>query len=88
MITSTIIGVFLAIVGSVFQWLPQVLTLPSIAGYDIDSALVSGAAAFYTFSTAVWPISYVMAGFLVLISYYSIKMILKFFLGHRAPGLH
>lgn len=88
MIISAAIGVVIGLLGGVLQWLPDVTTLPAIAGYNIDAALVSGTAAFYTFIGAVWPIGYAVAGFFVLMGYYTTKMILKFFLGHRAPGLH
>ena len=69
----------------VFAWLPKVETLPNIVGYDIDTALVSGTSMFYRFAEIVWPVQIVMQGFLVLLFYFGIKMILRFFLGHRAP---
>lgn len=68
-----------------FSWLPQITTLPTFLGVDIDSQLSSGVGMFYTFAGVVWPVQIVFSGFLVLLGYYGIKMVLRFFLGHRAP---
>lgn len=88
MIIGAFLQIIVDIVAIILSWLPNVTTLPTIAGYDIDTALVTGVGYFNAFSTAVWPLAMVWQGFLVLMSYYSIKMLLKFFLGHRAPGRH
>ena len=70
---------------AVFDWLPKITTLPTILGVDIDAQLTAGMGFFYTYTAAVWPIRDVFVGFLILLSYYAIKMVLRFFLGHRAP---
>lgn len=69
-----------------FSWLPKITTLPTILGVDIDGQLSSGMASFYGFANVFWPIKDVFLGALVLFAYYGIKMILRFFLGHRAPA--
>lgn len=66
----------------------MVSSLPTIGGYDLDSALSNGMGYFNTYANAVWPIRDVMIAFTVLLGYYLIKALLKFFLGHRAPGSH
>lgn len=73
------------VLGYAFNWLPKVETLPLILGVDIDAQLVSGMGMFYTYAQAVWPIYIVFQGALILLAYYAIKMVLRFFLGHRAP---
>jgi len=72
----------------IFFWLPTVSVLPTIGGFDIDTYLVQGVGYFKTYSNAVWPVHDVFLGFLALLSWYTLKMILKFVLGHRAPGTH
>jgi len=74
-----------SILTAAFSWLPKVDALPNIIGVEIDTQLSQGMAMFYTFTAAVWPIRDVFLGMLVLLTYYGIKMILRFFLGHRAP---
>lgn len=75
-----------SVLNAAFSWLPQVTALPTIAGIDIDAALNTGMGSFLSFAKAVWPIYDVYLGFLVLTGYYAIKVVLRFFLGHRAPG--
>lgn len=69
----------------VFSWLPVVHTLPPILGVDIDTQLSQGMGMFYAFATAIWPLLDVFYGFLALMFYYSVKMVLRIFLGARAP---
>ena len=88
MIVQLIIAVFTSILAAIFAWLPSVTTLPTIGGYNIDTALAQGIGMFYTYAGVVWPVWDVFLGFLFLIGYYTLKMVLKFFLGHRAPGSH
>lgn len=88
MITQILLQVFISVLTVIFYVLPTVTTLPTIGGFDIDSALVSGMGGFDTFINIVWPIAIVWDGFIILMGYYSIKMLFKFVLGHRAPGQH
>lgn len=68
-----------------FSWLPQVNTLPNILGIDIDTQLSQGMSMLYNFANSIWPIHDVLLGMIFLLGYYGIKMVLTFFLGHRAP---
>jgi ABC-type phosphate/phosphonate transport system permease subunit len=86
MIINLLIGLITLILGAIFSWLPIVTTLPTIAGFDIDGALVTGMGQFNTFVTTFWPLDYMFKAFLVLMGYYGLKMLITFFLGHRAPG--
>ncbi len=88
MIFQTLINMFVILVGAILSWLPVVTKLPSINGFDIDTSLTQGMALFYDVKVNIWPFGLVFAGFIVLMGYYSTKMLLRFFLGHRAPGLH
>lgn len=85
MIIQLILYVILSVLTLLFSWLPVVTTLPSVNGYNIDAALVQGVAMFYTYAGAVWPVLDVFNGFLFLMGYYLLKMVVRFFLGHRAP---
>jgi hypothetical protein len=88
MVLQLLAQIILGILTILFGWLPQITTLPPIGGYDIDTALVNGVGFFYTYANAVWPVEVAFQGFLFLMGYYLLKMLLKFFLGHRAPGTH
>lgn len=88
MIIQLLLQIIITAFTILFSWLPTVSTLPPIAGYDIDGALVTGVGEFKTISTVFWPLQDLYLGFLFLMGYYIIKIILKLFLGHRAPGKH
>ncbi len=85
MLIGLLLNVIVLILGAIFSWLPQVTVLPHIVDYDIDSALNDGVGQLYFFMNAMWPIKILFQGFLALCAYYAIKMIIKFFLGSRAP---
>jgi len=86
MIIDFLLNFLLLIVGSVFSILPSVSTLPTIAGFDIDTFMVNGMGMLNTYFTTFWPVAIMFQGFLALMLYYILKMGLRFFLGHRAPG--
>lgn len=85
MLTMLILNVFVLFLGALFVWLPQVTTLPMIIGFDIDSALVTGVGQFKTLMVTFWPWQYMFNGMIVIVGYFSIKQVLTFFLGSRAP---
>jgi hypothetical protein len=67
--------------------LQPVTTLPNILGVDVDAALVNGVSLFHTFITVFWPVYYMFIGALFILGYVVLKnIVLRFFLGHRAPG--
>ena len=78
-------NVVILAIGSIFAWLPIVVTLPNIVGYNIDGALITGMGYVNQVITNIWPLYYVVQGMLYLMLYYTIKMGLRFLLGHRAP---
>lgn len=90
MIFNLLINVILMVIGAIMDvfHLSVVTTLPTIGGYDIDSALVTGTAELRTFATAFWPVADMLLGFVALMGYFAVKMMLGFILGHRAPGRH
>lgn len=85
MIINFILNIVVLILNVIFGWLPEVTTLPTVIGYDIDGALVSGVGQLRFFFISFWAIGYMFGGFIVLIGYYITKMTLKLFLGARAP---
>lgn len=74
-----------SVLTAVFSWLPQITTLPQVLGIDIDTTLVTGVGMLKSFTVAFWMIGDVISGFLVLLGYYAIKVVLVVFLGARAP---
>ncbi len=66
--------------------LPGIETLPTIASFDIDTALQQAVGFTHSLFTTFWPEAVVFQGFLFLMIYYSIKITARFILGHRAPG--
>lgn len=88
MIIILFINLISLILGGIFSWLPIVTALPTVFGYDIDGGLSLGMGYTQTFMTTFWPLEVMFQGFLLLMGYYGVKMIVKFFLGHRAPGHH
>jgi hypothetical protein len=85
MIINLLLNLIILILGAIFSWLPQVITLPVINGYDIDTALSTGISQMYQFMDSFWPLLIMFQGFLVLAGYFLIKMIVRFWIGHRAP---
>lgn len=83
MIITLILNVFVMFVGSVFSFLPAVTVLPTIGGYDIDTALVTGVGQLRLIMQSFWWLEVVFQGFLFLMGYYAVKLIVKFFFGHR-----
>jgi hypothetical protein len=85
MIIVFLINVIVAILSIIFGWLPDVLTLPNINGYDIDTAFANGMGQLNTIMSSVWVLQYLFGGFLFIMGYHLIKMVLKFILGSRSP---
>ena len=83
MILLMLLNAVLLTIGYIFQQLPVVNHLPSVAGYDVDGALVLGMGYFRTFANTFWYLIIVFQGFLVLTAYYGIKMVARLFFGHR-----
>lgn len=86
MLVMLILNVVVLMIGAVFSWLPLISTLPNINGFDIDGALVSGVGQFKMVIQSFWVYQYLFGSLLILLGYYGIKMILKFFLGSRSIG--
>ncbi len=86
MIVILLINLISILLGGIFSWLPEVKTLPNIGGFDVDTALVNGMGYTHQFMATFWPLEVMFQGFLVLMAYYSLKMVVKIFLGHRTPS--
>lgn len=85
MIINLLLNLIVGVIGVIFSVLPTVEKLPSIAGYDIDSAMVSGMGYFNSVIAVWWPFGIILQGALFIMSYYGIKLSLKFLIGHRTP---
>jgi hypothetical protein len=86
MIINLLIDLVIYILGALLFLLPDVTKFPSIMGFDIDTALVSGIGQLQTFMLAFWPLKIMFGGFLFLMGYYALKIGLRFIIGHRAPA--
>lgn len=86
MIISTILDLITFFVSIITHLLPTVTTLPNIAGFNIDSALVSGVGQLNQFTNAFWPIADMLFAFFALVSYYILKKIAILILGSRSPA--
>lgn len=88
MIINLLVNTFVEVVGAIFQFFPAIDTLPTIGGYDIDTALVGGMGVLRTFMVSFWPLQDMFLGFLALLAYFGIKVLGRFLLGHRFPARH
>lgn len=77
---------FTSLLTAVFSFLPTVTALPTILGVDVDAQLTNTVGMIYGISSAFWVIGDLFKAFLFLMGYYVMMMVLRFFLGHRAPG--
>lgn len=84
MIVNLILNIIVLFLGGIFSWLPAVTTLPTINGYNIDAFMVQGVGSLQTLAVAFWPLAIMFQGFLAIMGYFLIKMVVKFFLGSRA----
>jgi len=85
MIVAFLFNLIVLVIGSIFIILPQVTTLPTVGGLDIDAAMVTAIGQLKVYMTAFWPLQHFFTGFLFLLGYFALKMVVKFLLGHRAP---
>lgn len=81
MITQYIFSFIIAVFSVIFGWLPEVTTLP----LGIDSALVTLFGWLRSLVENVWPIQIILTCLLWYLSFRIGLMVLKFFIGHRAP---
>lgn len=65
--------------------LGPVTHLPTIIGYDVDAGLSQGVALAHSLARLFWPVWYMFLGALFILGYHVLKMVLKMFLGSRAP---
>lgn len=86
MIWYYIILFITSILNVTFSWLPKVETLPTILGVDVDTQLLFGVHLINRLSELFWMMGDLVAAAKIMLGYYVIKMVLRFFLGHRAPG--
>lgn len=88
MIINLLLNFITIVLAGIFMWLPEVDTLPNIAGYDIDAGLQTAVGYLQSFTATFWPIEILFQGFLFLMGYYLVKILLRFFLGSRSPGTY
>jgi len=82
MILQLLIAILLGTLEIIFSWLPSVETLP----FGIDSALTLAVSYFRGAIDTLPYLEIVWTCFLYLVGFEILMLLLKFFLGHRAPG--
>jgi hypothetical protein len=85
MITQVIIDFFTESLTSIFQYMPSATTLPSVGGFDVDTALSGGMSMAYTYMHAIWPLWVVFQGFLFILGYHLTKLFGRLIFGSRWP---
>lgn len=73
------------LLNAVFSFLPSITALPTILGYNTDSAMLQGVGSFQSFSASIWPLRDLFVAALFWVGYLSLKLIVRVFLGSRAP---
>lgn len=86
MLISTLFQLVFSILTAIFSFLPRVTTLPTIMGVDVDGFLSTAVGSFYSLSNSIWPLRDLFLAGVVWLGYLFIKMLLKIFLGSRAPS--
>jgi hypothetical protein len=84
MIFNFILNIIVLILSSLFLWLPQIQTFPTIIGFDIDGMLLNGIGMLKEYMITFWPLYTMFQGFLVLVGYFLLKRVISLFLGSRA----
>lgn len=86
MISNLLINFLVLLLTAIFSVFPKIDTFPTINGYDIDAALVTGVGQFHLVAQNYWFLTYMFGGFLFLSAYYLLKILTRFFFGSRSPG--
>jgi hypothetical protein len=86
MLISKLLTLIANVIAAMLSFLPTVLVLPTINGYDIDSALVTGVGQAYNFANYIWPVRDVLLGAVVLWAFHGLMIFVRLLLGHRAPA--
>lgn len=83
MIINLLLNVVVLFLGALFSWLPEITVLPQIGGFDIDAYLILGMGYIATIGEAFWFLPIIFTGFLFIMGYFVIKMVIRLFLGNR-----
>lgn len=86
MIITGVLNAIVNFLNFFFAILPDGSRLPTIAGYDIDTALQNGMGQVHFFINAIWPLQDMFYAFLVILAYLGVKILVRLFLGQRTPG--
>ena len=78
MIVTFFLNILFAILNILFSWLPRVETLPTINGFNVDTALVTFAEYWHYFADALPPIATLLYALLFFYSYKLLMLILRF----------
>ncbi len=85
MIVQLFINAVIDILNTAVGWLPVVTSLPTVNGFDFDTALSTGVGSMRSFFGTFWPLAIIFEGFMVLVIYYGAMLVIKIILGSRTP---
>lgn len=74
-----------SVLNGVFSFLPTVTKLPTLFGIDMDAQLVGAMGVLNDIMTYYWPIRDLFVAVAFFLTYKIIMMVIKIFLGSRAP---
>lgn len=86
MIFISILQFVVAILAALLSWLPNVSSLPTVLGVDVDANMINAMSYFYSATDSFWPVRDLFIGVLFYTTYLGIKLLARLMLGHRAPG--
>ena len=88
MLVQVLVNSIIDFFNATVSWLEPVTALPTVFGFDLDGALTTGIGEMRTLFNTFWVFEIIFQGFLVLMGYYVIKMLMRLFLGNRLPASH
>lgn len=74
-----------ALLTAAFSFLPTVTTLPTVIGINVDALLVQAVSGFTALAASMWPLRDLFIAMMVWYSYKVLLLLIKLFLGARAP---
>jgi hypothetical protein len=88
MIVALIINIILLIVTTLLSWLPDALTLPTIGNVNIDTSFANGVGYVHYLGEIFPPLTTILTAAIIYLSFKVVMILLKVFLGSRAPNTH
>jgi len=88
MIFQILFFILAGVLGALLQFLPGYGEIPLLLPWGIDSILVYGVSLFKLVAIAIPPLSVVLNAFLYYVIFKIALLVLRLFIGHRAPEVN